>query len=73
MDTTKKAFDFLTDLAKQRNLVISNTSTGKLLFQQSIDQGNPVARFVQGASPLFTVSAQFKPQEYYSCVSWSID
>jgi prophage tail gpP-like protein len=65
----KKIFEFLSELAKQRNLVISNTVEGKLLFWQSVEPGNPVARFVQGESPLGAVETEFRPQEYFSQVT----
>lgn len=63
---TTKILSFLIDLAKQRNLIISSTERGKLLFQQSISIGNPVARLQQGEPPLLSVTPRFSPQEYYS-------
>ncbi len=62
----KKIGEFLTGLAKQRNLVIGNTVDGRLLFWQSVEPGNPVCEFRQGELPLTTVVPEFKPQEYYS-------
>lgn len=66
VDTDKKVHDFLSELAKQRGVVFSNTDTGKLLCWKSIDQGSPVCDFVQGQSPLSEVEANFEPREYYS-------
>ena len=63
---TTKILSFLIDLAKQRNLIISSTERGKLLFQQSISIGSPVARLQQGEPPLLSVTPRFSPQEYYS-------
>ena len=65
----KKAFQFLIDLAKQRNLVISNTAAGALLFRQSVADEMPVARLVQGQSPLTAVTPQIDAQNYYSHIS----
>jgi prophage tail gpP-like protein len=65
----KKIFEFLAELAKQRNLVIANTVEGKLLFWQSVEPGKPVAKFIQGQSPLGSVEAEFRPQEYFSQIT----
>ena len=65
----KKVFQFLTDLARQRNLVISSTFAGALLFQQSVRPGSPVARLEEGVSPLISVTPQYKEQEYYSHIT----
>lgn len=65
----KKAYAFLATLAKQRNSVISSTPAGKLLMQQSVTPGRPVARLVQGSAPLTGVAPEFRPQEYYSHVT----
>jgi prophage tail gpP-like protein len=62
----KKLHEFMVDLAKQRSLVLGNTVDGKLLVWQSVEPGNPVARFLQGQLPLTTVEANFSPQEYFS-------
>jgi prophage tail gpP-like protein len=66
LEPTKKVLGFLADLAKQRNLVISSTPLGKLLFQQSVSVGSPVAVLRQGESPVLFVSPAFNPQDYYS-------
>lgn len=65
----KKVLAFLTELAKQRNLVISSTTRGKLLFSQSIETGTPVARLQQGSAPVMAVTPFFSPQEYYSHIT----
>lgn len=57
---------FLVKLAKQRNLVISNTPEGKLLCWKSIEVGSPVARFKDNERPLPAVSPTFSPQDYFS-------
>lgn len=65
----KKVLAFLTELAKQRNLIISSSSRGKLVFLQSSDGGQPVARLQQGAAPVLSVTPFFSPQEYYSHIT----
>ena len=63
------ALSFLTDLAKQRNLVIGDTRDGDLRFQQSTQTGFPVARLTQGNSPLVSVTPRFNAQETFSTVT----
>lgn len=65
----KKVLAFLTELAKQRNLIISSSSRGKLIFLQSSDGGQPVARLQQGSAPVLSVTPFFSPQEYYSHIT----
>lgn len=60
---------FLSDLARQRSLVVSSTPDGELLFQQSVAAGQPVAALQQGASPVLGVQPSFSPQQYYSHVT----
>lgn len=60
---------FLTGLAKQRNLIISSSPRGKLLFLRSTDTGQPVANLEQGVAPVLSVSPFFSPQEYYSSIT----
>ena len=64
LEVDKTLFDFLSELARQRNLVVSNTPDGKLLCWQSVAPGNPVAD-LEG-QPLGSVSATFSPQDYFS-------
>jgi prophage tail gpP-like protein len=66
IEPDKKIQEFLVELAKQRNLVLSNTVEGELLIWQSVDPGAPVCRFIEGKAPLTTVEPSFSPREYYS-------
>jgi prophage tail gpP-like protein len=66
IETDKKVHDFMCDLAKQRNAVLSSTADGRLLCWQSIAPGKPVADFTQGVAPLGKVEPSFSPQEYFS-------
>lgn len=68
-DPTKKAFTFLSELARQRNFVIASTPEGKLFFRRSVTPGSPVARLAQGSPPVGAIEPQFSPQEYYSHVT----
>lgn len=65
----KKVSAFLTELAKQRNLIISSSPRGKLVFLQSSEGGQPVARLQQGVAPVLSVTPFFSPQEYYSHIT----
>lgn len=60
---------FLSKLARQRNLVMTDDVDGNLVFQQSAPPGLPVARLQQGVLPLHQVMPQFSPQEYFSEVT----
>lgn len=65
----KKVLSFLSELARQRNLIISSTPKGELLFLQSTAAGQPVAQLRQGEPPLQAVMPFFSPQEYYSHIT----
>lgn len=65
----KKIGEFLADLAKQRGQVLSATPDGELLIRKSTATGSPVAVLRQGASPLVSIKAQFKPQSYFSSMT----
>lgn len=69
MNPGQKILDFLSNLAKQKNLIISSTERGELLFQKSIKGGVPVAKLRQGESPVVSIAPTFNPQEYYSHVT----
>jgi prophage tail gpP-like protein len=66
LEIDKKVLDFLADLAKQRDLVLSDTREGKLLCWRPAAIGNPRARLVAGQPPVTSISADFSPQGYYS-------
>ena len=68
-ESGKKALSFLIELAKQRNMLVSSSSDGKLTFLKAIETGNAVANLVQGQSPLVSVTPQFSEQEYYSSIT----
>ncbi len=65
----ERVLTFLTELAKQRNLIIASTSEGALIFWQSVKAGAPVARLQEGSAPVLSVMPSFSPQEYYSHIT----
>ena len=69
LETTGKIQEFLVELAKQRGLVINNTSAGALRCWQSKPPGSPVARFIEGEPPLVTVTPEFSPQSFFSHIT----
>lgn len=66
LDVDRRLFDFLAELAKQRNIVISSTPEGALLCWQSVTGTTPVARLRDDEQPVTKVSASFSPQTYFS-------
>jgi len=66
-EVDKKPLEFLIELAKQRNVVLSNTAEGAVLCWRSVPTGSPVARL--GNRPIRKVSAGFNAQEYFSQVT----
>lgn len=69
MKPTDRVFDFLADLARQRNLIISSTENGELRFWRSKPAGNPVATLEHGKSPVMSIDPNFNEQEYYSHIT----
>jgi prophage tail gpP-like protein len=66
---TDKIIDFLGNLARQRNLVMTSTTDGKLKFWQSSDATNPVSNLETGKTPLVSIEPNFNEQQYYSSVT----
>lgn len=69
LESDQKIQDFLGDLARQKGLVIGDTTRGDLLFQTSVAPGHPVARFVEGVPPLLSVTPTLNPQQYFTEVT----
>lgn len=61
--------DFLAEAARQRGVVLSNTTDGALLIQRSTGEGRPVARLEGGISPVVGVIASPPSEEYYSHIT----
>ncbi len=66
IDVEDKVFDFLTDLAQQRGLVLSDNENGDVVCWQSVEPGRSVVALRDGMQPVLKARAVFKPQEYYS-------
>lgn len=64
-----KVMAFLATLAKQRNLIISSSPRGELVFLRASEAGQPVARLQQSEFPLTAITPFFNPQEYYSHIT----
>lgn len=65
----EKIFSFLSKIAKQKGILISDDALGNLVFQQSITYAVPVAKLNQDSSPLVSVVPVFNPQEYFSHIT----
>lgn len=60
-----KPWEFLTKLAKQRGILVTSSSSGKVLFWRAVPTA-PIARFEEGKPPLTGVEVEFDPQNYFS-------
>lgn len=60
---------FLTDLANKRELIISSSKYGNLVFQKAIEFGVSVASLKQNISPVSAIKANFNSQKCYSHIS----
>lgn len=69
MQPGEPVLTFLAGLAKQRNMVIGETTTGQALFWQSVDTGSPVAVFKEGEPPVERVTPSFSAQNVYSDIT----
>lgn len=68
LDAGEIIWMWLSDLAKQRGLIIRSNAEGQPLFTQPQSEG-PVARLIQGQPPITEIRPTFNPQEYYSHVT----
>jgi prophage tail gpP-like protein len=69
LEIDKKPQGFLVDLAKQRELVMTDNVHGELVFWKSIAPGKPVVSLVEGRAPFTKVTPNFSPQDYFSDVT----
>jgi len=63
------AADFLIKLANQRGLLLGDDDNGDPVFRKSVAPGNPVAKFIQGQSPMFTIVPSFNAEQYFSHIT----
>jgi len=66
---SEKIYSFLARLAKQRNQIISNDVNGDLVYQASVEVGDPVAKLIDGSTPLISITANFDEQNFYSSIT----
>jgi prophage tail gpP-like protein len=68
IEPTDKILDFLSKLAKQRGLLFTNNERGQLVFFKPKAE-KPSIAFTEGESPLLSVKANFKAQDFYSHIT----
>jgi prophage tail gpP-like protein len=68
IEPTEKIFDFLSKLAKQRNLLITNNEKGQLVFFNPKEE-KAFASFTEGKLPLISVKPKFAAQDFYSHIT----
>jgi len=68
IDIETDIFSFLSGLAEQRGLLISNNVKGELIYYKS-QTGNSVASFKQGELPFMSCSNSFDYQSFYSHIT----
>lgn len=69
MKRDRRVMAFLTNLAKQRQLLLRSNADGELVIAEPPAVSNPVASLRQGESPLKSVTPEFRSQSYYSHVT----
>lgn len=68
-EPTRNVLTFLSDLARDRGLIIANDEAGQLVFRKDESGGDPVASLQEGEQPLLAVSPEFNPQQYFSVIT----
>jgi prophage tail gpP-like protein len=68
IEPTDKILDFLSRLAKQRNLLFTNNEKGQLVFFNPIVE-KPFVTFKEGKLPLISIKPKFKAQDFYSHIT----
>ncbi|MCL2381357.1 MAG: LysM peptidoglycan-binding domain-containing protein [Treponema sp.] len=68
IEPTEKIMSFLTKLAKQRNLLFTNTPRGELLFFTPKDK-KAFVFFTEGTLPMLSLTSKFTAQEFYSHIT----
>lgn len=67
MSVGQPVLPFLAQLAKQRGLVIGSDESGRLVFRQSAQPGQPVAVLTESQpGPVLSIAPAFKPRQYFS-------
>jgi prophage tail gpP-like protein len=68
IEPTDKILDFLSRLAKQRNLLFTNNEKGQLVFFNHKTEKAFVS-FVEGELPLISIKPKFKAQDFFSHIT----
>ena len=68
IEPTDKILDFLSRLAKQRNLLFTNNEKGQLVFFNPKAESTFVT-FVEGRKPLTAIKPQFNAQNFFSHIT----
>ena len=68
IEPNERIMSFLTKLAKQRNLLISNTRNGELLIFTA-RQERAFETFAEGSKPIISLKANFSAQGFFSHVT----
>jgi prophage tail gpP-like protein len=68
IEPTDKILDFLSRLAKQRNLLFTNNEKGQLVFFNSKSE-KAFATFTEGKQPLISLKAKYKAQDFFSHIT----
>lgn len=68
-EPTRNVLTFLSDLARDRGLVVANDEEGRLVFRRDESAGDPVASLREGEAPLLAVTPEFSPQQYFSVIT----
>jgi prophage tail gpP-like protein len=68
IEPTDKIMDFLSRLAKQRNLLFTNNEKGQLVFFNPKPE-KAFVTFVEGKSPLISIKPKFGAQDFYSHIT----
>jgi prophage tail gpP-like protein len=68
IEPTDKILDFLSRLAKQRNLLFTNNEKGQLVFFNPKTE-KPFVTFLEGKTPLISIKPKFNAQDFYSHIT----
>lgn len=69
MKPTEKILQYMIGLAKQRQILITDTPEGSCRFQTEVPAGSPVAVLTEGEPGIDEITPNFSPQAYYSHVT----
>jgi prophage tail gpP-like protein len=68
IEPTEKVMDFLSKLARQRNLLFTNNEKGQLVFFNPKVKKSLVS-FAEGNPPLISIKPHFNAQDFYSHIT----